>query len=193
MALEYALERFPLKTSLRDGSECVIRPLGKKDELKLQKFFMSVPEPERLFVKKPISDKALFQAWCRKPDFHRNLPLLMWHGTRIAGEATLHQRGGGWKRHIGVVTVLTHPDYRNRDVAKILVDEIVHAARHLGLRRLEVELIGERKVAIRAMEQLGFHELYRLTDYVMDMQSKLHDYVVMGMSLGQEEEFAGVG
>ena len=45
----------------------------------------------------------------------------MLHGKKIIGEATLHQRVGGWKRHVGLITVLTHPEYRGRDVAKILV------------------------------------------------------------------------
>ena len=31
-------------------------------------------------------------------DFQRNLPLLMLDGAKVIGEATLHQRGGGWKR-----------------------------------------------------------------------------------------------
>ena len=193
MSLEYALERFPLKVKLRDGTDCVMRPLEKGDAVKLQKFFLAVPEPERLFVKKPVTDRTLFQEWCRKRDFELNLPLLLLQGQKVGGEATLHQRSGGWKRHIGVVTVLTHPDFRNKDVAKILVNEIVQVARHLGLRRLECELIGERKVAIRAMEQLGFRELYRLPDYVMDMQSRLHDFVVMAKDLRAEEEFTGVG
>jgi RimJ/RimL family protein N-acetyltransferase len=193
MSLEYALDRFPIKVTLRNGKECTIRPLAKRDELKLQKFFLAVPEQERLFVKKPVTDRSLFREWCQKADFHQNLPLLMLDGSQIAGEATLHQRNGGWKRHIGIVTVLTHPNYRNVDVAKILVNEVTQVASHLGLRRLEIELNGERKVAIRAMQQLGFRELYRLPDYIMDMQSRLHDYVVMAMDLKTDEEFAGVG
>ena len=193
MSIEYALERFPLQLTLRDGTECTIRPLAKRDDSRLQKFFLAVPEAERLFIKKPVTDRALLHEWCRNADFEQNLPLLMLHGTKIIGEATLHQRLGGWKRHIGLVTVLTHPAYRGRDVAKILVDEIVLAARHLGLKKLEAEVNGERKVAIRAMEQLGFHQLYQLPDYVLDMESRPHDYVVMGMDLRTDEEYAGVG
>ena len=193
MSLEYALERFPLQVLLRDGTGCVVRPWARRDEVKLHKFFLAVPEWERLFIKKPVTDRKILHEWCCRADFEQNLPLLMLHGQKIVGEVTLHQRLGGWKRHIGMVTVLTHPDYRGRDVAKILVDEIVRAARHLGLRKLEVELNGERKVAIRAMEHLGFHPLYELPDYVLDMESNPHDYVVMGMNLRTDEEYAGVG
>jgi GNAT superfamily N-acetyltransferase len=191
--IEMALEKFPVSLKLRDGTAVVVRPLAKRDEARLHQFFLAVPEEERLFIKQPIYGRDMFRDWCRRPDFERNLPLLMLHGNKIIGEATLHQRVGGWKRHIGLISVLTHPGYRGRDVAKILVAEQVQIARMLGVRKLEAELNGERKVAIRALEELGFSELMRLEDYVLDMHAIPHDLVLMGMSLKVDEEYAGVG
>ncbi len=193
MLLEDALEKFPVEMTLWDGTDCIVRPVEKRDDVRLQKFFLAVPEEERLFVKHPITDRTLFRQWCRQHDFDRNLPLLMLHGKKVIGEATLHQRGGGWKRHVGLITVLTHPQYRGRDVAKLLVAELIEIAHHCGLRKLEAELNGERRVAIRALAQLGFHELMYLTDYVMDMKAITHDYVLMGMDLKVNEEYAGIG
>ena len=193
MMLEYALEKFPFTVKLRDGTECTVRPLVKRDDARLHKFFLAVPEEERLFIKQPIFDRAMFKDWCRNADFERNLPLLMLHQQKVIGEATLHQRFGGWKRHIGLVTVLTHPEHRGRDVAKILVAEVVEIARILGLRRLEAELNGERKVAIHALEYIGFQHLLRQEDYVLDMKAVTHDFVLMGMDLRTDEEYAGVG
>ena len=193
MSLDYALEKFPLQLTLKDGLDCVIRPLGKRDEAKLSKFFLAVPEEERLFIKQPIHNRGLLRDWCRHADYQRNLPLFMLHKDKIIGEATLHQRTGGWKRHVGLVSVLTHPDYRGRDVAKILVEELIEAARFLGLKKLEAELNGERTVAIRALEWLGFRQLLRLPDYVLDMSAQPHDYVVMGMDLITDEDYAVAG
>ena len=189
MSLEYALERFPLETKLKDGTPCILRPLGKRDDSKLQKFFLAVPEVERLFIKQRATDRNLLREWCRHSDFEANLPLLMLHENKIIGEATLHQRAGGWKRHIGLITVLTHPDYHGRNVAKILVEEIILIARHLGLKRLEARFNGERVVAIRALEAIGFEELLRVPDYVLDMESNAHDYVLMAMDLRTDEEY----
>jgi GNAT superfamily N-acetyltransferase len=185
------LDKYPFKIKLRDGTECVLRPLGKRDVTRLQKFFLAVPEEERLFIKHNPRNRVLTEEWCRNIDFHRNLPLLMLDGPKVIGEATLHQRAGGWKRHVGLITVLTHPGYRGRDVAKILVRELVDIARQLGLKKLEAEFNGERKVAILALEQLGFRELYRLADHVLDMQCVPHDYVMMGIDLATDEEYAG--
>ncbi len=193
MLLEDALDKYPLTMKLRDGTPVTVRPLNRRDDTRLQKFFLAVPEEERLFVKQVINDRTLFRQWCRQPDFERNLPLLVLHGKKIIGEATLHQRGGGWKRHIGLITLLTHPEYRGRDVSKILVTELVAIARHCGLRRLEAEVNGERKIALHVLAQLGFSELMRVPDYVLDMKAVMHDYVLLGKSLKQDEEYAGLG
>ena len=52
---------------------------------------------------------------------------------------------------------------------------------------------GERKVAIRALEDLGFRQMLRLPDYVVDMCTVTHDYVLMGRNLKVDEEYAGIG
>jgi RimJ/RimL family protein N-acetyltransferase len=191
--LEYALEKFPVASKLRDGTPVSIRPLARRDEIRLHKFFVTVPEEERLFIKPPIFDTTHFKAWFHHPDFAENQVLLMWHGQKIIGETTLHPRPGGWKRHIGLITVLTHPNYRGRDVAKILLTEQIEIARALGLSKLECEVNGERKVAIRALEDLGFRYLMHQEDYVLDMKAVPHDYILLGLDLKVDEEYAGVG
>jgi GNAT superfamily N-acetyltransferase len=191
--LENALEKFPATYKLRDGTHVTVRPLGKRDEAKLHKFFLTVPEEERLFIKQPIFDRTLFRSWCRNQDLDRNFALLMFHGQKIIGEATLHQRLGGWKRHIGLITMLTHPDYRGRDVSKILVSELIEVARNCGLRRLEAEVNGERKIALSVLAHLGFNKLMDLPDYVVDMKAVTHDYVLLGLELKVDDEYAGVG
>jgi len=37
---------------------------------------------------------------------------------------------------------------------------------------------------------LGFSNLVRLEDYVKDMQANTHDYVLMGLDLTTDEEYA---
>lgn len=193
MSLEFVLDKYPRRVTLRDGTKCVIRPLTPKDDVRFHKFLNAVPEVERLFIKEPVSRLAVVRQLCRRADPQENFVLLMLHGNQIIGEANLHQRRGGWRRHIGLVTMLTHPDYRGRDVAKILVEDIVDIARYMGLTRLESRLNGERTVAIKALEQIGFTKLLYLPDYVLDMQGRTHDYVLMGMKLRTEEEYAGQG
>jgi len=193
MSLEYVLEKFPIKARLKDGTEVVIRPLGKRDPTALQKFFYAVPEPERLFIERPVTDKKFFTDACNKIDFNQDLTLVMLHGSKMIGWINLHQRQGGWRRHIGRITLLTHPNYRGRDVSRLLLEEIVTAARYLGLWKLEGELNGERTIAIRSMETLGFRTLYVLPEYVIDMTRQTHDFVLMGLELKTDEEYTSAG
>jgi ribosomal protein S18 acetylase RimI-like enzyme len=89
--------------------------------------------------------------------------------------------------------VLVLPEYRGRGLARALVTEIVDLARQLGLERVEAEFIGEQEAAIRMFALLGFSNLLRLDGYVKDMQAIQHDYVLMGLGLKTDEEYAGVG
>jgi GNAT superfamily N-acetyltransferase len=146
-----------------------------------------------MFIKHRISDPAVIRDWCHDIDLGRNLPLLAVMDSKIVGVATLHQQLGGWKRHIGRVSVLVLPQYRGRGLARALIKEISELARDLGLERLEAEFIGEQEAAIKMFAMLGFSNMARFEDYVKDMQAVSHDYVLMGLNLKVDEEYAGVG
>jgi L-amino acid N-acyltransferase YncA len=73
------------------------------------------------------------------------------------------------------------------------VQEMLELARSAGLERVEAEFIGEQAPAMHMFAMLGFSKLCQMEDYVKDMQAVTHDYVLMGMSLKTDEEYAGVG
>lgn len=193
MMLEFALNRYPLQVCLPDGLEVKIRPLNQYDEDIFQDFMLAVPSVERLFIKDRLSDRSLFQRWCRDIDYETNLPLFAFAENRLAAVGTLHQRHGGWRRNIGSVSVLAHPSYRGRGLVNLLLSELVDLSRHDGLNKLEAEFIGESEDGIRVFSTVGFDELVRLREYVQDMESGFHDYVLMGMNLVPPEEFCVAG
>src|SRR5262245_60693383 len=193
MSLEFELQKYPKETTLKDGSKTRLRPIRKDDEKNFHELFLAVPEAERMFIKHRVTEPQVIRDWCQNIDLGRNLPLLAFMDGKIVGDATLHQQLGGWKRHIGRVSVLVHPRYRGRGLARALVGEIVEIARAVGLEKVEAEFIGEQEAAIKMFALLGFSNLMRLEDYVKDMQSITHDYVLMGLGLKTDEEYAGMG
>jgi L-amino acid N-acyltransferase YncA len=193
MPLELELQKFPKKILLKDKSQCTLRPLRNEDEKQFHEYFLGVPEQERMFIKHRVTEPAVIRDWCRNIDLGRNFPLLAINDGKILGVVTLHQQLGGWKRHIGRVSVLVLPQYRGRGLARALVTEIVELARNLSLERVEAEFIGEQEAAIKMFALLGFSNLSRLEDYVKDMQAVSHDYILMGLNLKVDEEYAGVG
>ncbi len=193
MSLEFELQKYPKEITLKDGSTARLRPLKKDDEKAFHRFFLAVPESERMFIKHRVTEPEVIREWCGKIDLGRNLPLLAFIDNKVAGAATLHQQLGGWKRHVGRVSVLVLPQYRGRGLARALVSEIVELARGVGLERVEAEFIGEQEAAVKMFALLGFSNLVRLPDYVKDMQAISHDYILMGLEMKTDEEYAGVG
>jgi ribosomal protein S18 acetylase RimI-like enzyme len=193
MSLEFELQKYPREIKLKDGSACQLRPLRKEDEKKFHEFFLAVPASERMFIKHRVTEPELIRDWCRNIDLGRNLPLLALMQGQIAGVATLHQQLGGWKRHIGRVSVLVLPQFRGRGLARALVAEIVAVARNLSLEKVEAEFIGDQEAAVKMFALLGFSNLVRFENYVKDMQAITHDYILMGLDLKTDEEYAGVG
>jgi GNAT superfamily N-acetyltransferase len=193
MALDSILENYPRKVTLKSGLACVLRPLESRDETAFYQFFQAVPEQERMFIKNRVADPAVIQEWCQHIDLGRNFPLLAIADDRIIGAATLHQQLGGWKRHIGRVSVLVHPDYRSRGLARTMVLEILDVARSFGLEKAEAEFIGEQEQALKIFGMIGFTTLVQLRDYVKDMRAISHDYILMGLNLTTDEEYAGMG
>ena len=193
MSLEFELQKYPKEIKLKDDSKCKLRPLRKDDEKNFHEFFLAVPEPERMFIKHRVTESQTIRDWCQNIDLGRNLPLLALIDGKIVGDATLHQQLGGWKRHVGRVSVLVLPKYRGRGLARALVTEIVTIARSLGLEKVEAEFIGDQEAAIKMFALLGFSNLVRLGGYVKDMQAIAHDYILMGLDLKTDEEYAGMG
>lgn len=193
MSIELEVAKFPKKILLKDGAQFSLRPLKKDDEKKFHQFFLEVPAEERMFIKHRVTEPDAIRAWCQNIDLGRNFPLLAIADSKIVGCATLHQQLGGWKRHIGRVSVLVLPRYRGKGLARAMITEIMQISRNLGLERIEAEFIGEQEAAIKMFALLGFSNLARFEDYVKDMQAVSHDYVLMGLNLKVDEEYAGVG
>ncbi|HTL73132.1 MAG TPA: GNAT family N-acetyltransferase [bacterium] len=189
-SIELDLAKFPKNIKLKDGKKAVLRPLKPDDEKEFHLLFQGIPERERMFIKHRVQDIKVIRDWCRNIDYGRNLPLLGLIDGKIVGAATLHQRLGGWKRHIGRVSVLVHPEYRGRGLATQLITEILELARAAGLEKAEAAFIAEQEAAVKMFAILGFSQLVRLDDYVKDMQAIKHDYILMGMDLKTDEEYA---
>jgi GNAT superfamily N-acetyltransferase len=191
--LDDALENYPRQITLKSGSPFELRPLESSDEKAFHDFFCAIPAAERLFIKHRVDDPAVIADWCRNIDLGRILPLLAFADGKIIADASLHQQLGGWKRHIGRVSVLVHPEFRGQGLASALVDELMEIGRAIGLEKMEAEFIGEQERAIKVFGGLGFRTLLHLEDYVKDMQAQSHDYVLMGVDLTTDEEYAGMG
>ncbi|HCE05311.1 MAG: GNAT family N-acetyltransferase [Pedosphaera sp.] len=193
MSFELALKEIDKTFTADDGMEINIRPLEAGDEKALLGFFKNLPEPEVMFFKRRVRDPEVIKQWCENIDLYARLPLLALHEGKVIAVASLLQNNGGWKRHIGRISQSILPKYRQKGIAGKLVQELVDVARMAGLQKVEAEFIDKQEGGQKLFALLGFTHLMRLEDYVQDMQAIQHDYVLMGMDLKTDEEYAGMG
>lgn len=193
MSFELALKEIEPTFTTDDGIEVQIRPLEAGDEKALLGFFKNLPEPEVMFFKRRVRDPEVIKQWCENIDLYARLPLMALHEGKVIAVASLLQNNGGWKRHIGRISQSILPKYRQKGIAGKLVQELVDVARMAGLQKVEAEFIDKQEGGQKLFALLGFTHLMRLEDYVQDMQAIQHDYVLMGMNLKTDEEYAGMG
>ena len=193
MSFELALKEIEPTFTTDDGIEVQIRPLEAGDEKALLGFFKNLPEPEVMFFKRRVRDPEVIKQWCENIDLYARLPLLALHEGKVIAVASLLQNNGGWKRHIGRISQSILPKYRQKGIAGKLVQDLVDVARMAGLQKVEAEFIDKQEGGQKLFALLGFTHLMRLEDYVQDMQAIQHDYVLMGMNLKTDEEYAGMG
>ncbi len=193
MSFELALKDIATSFTSDDGVELQIRPIQATDQKTLLSFFKSLPEPELMFFKHRVTDPETIQSWCDHIELDAKLPLLAFDDGQIVAVATLHQNKGGWKRHIGRISCSVLPKYRQKGIAGKLVQELVDVARMASLMKVEAEFIDKQEGGQKMFALLGFTHLVKLEDYVQDMQAINHDYVLMGMDLKTDEEYAGMG
>jgi RimJ/RimL family protein N-acetyltransferase len=164
---------------LKDGARVKLRPLVKEDREMLLKFFQDLSEKELSFLRNDVRDPAVIDHWVNHINYHRVFPLVAEADGRIVGDASLHMRKVGWKRHLGNVRVVVAKDYQGRGLGTLLINEIVELAGEYGLEKLVAEIHLQALPAFTAFKKAGFSVKAVFEDLVKDPAGKSSDLVVM--------------
>jgi RimJ/RimL family protein N-acetyltransferase len=164
---------------LKDGTRVILRPMVKEDREKLLDFFRRVDEKNLSFLRSDVRDPAVIDHWVNNIDYHRVYPLLAEVQGRIVGDATLHMRKVGWKRHLGNVRVVVASDFQNRGLGTLLINEVVELAGEFGLEKLVAEIHLKAQTALAVFKKAGFSVKAVFEDLVKDPTGQRSDLVVM--------------
>jgi RimJ/RimL family protein N-acetyltransferase len=164
---------------LKDGTRVILRPLVGEDREKLIDFFRHLDEKELSFLRNDVRDPGVISHWVSHIDYQRCFPLVAETEGRIVGDATLHMRKVGWKRHLGNVRVVVAKDYQNRGLATLLINELVELAGEFGLEKLVAEVHLQATAALSVFKKAGFSVKAVFEDLVKDPAGHSSDLVVM--------------
>lgn len=192
MISENIVNRYPIHLNLGDGTAIEIRPLKKDDKELLWNFFQEIPDNDRLFLKDNVIEKTVVESWCNGINYEMIFPLLALHDGKIIGDATLHLSQRTWMHHIANLRIVIHPKFRHRGLATQMLQELITLTKQTDLEMLDAEFMSEQESAILAFERVGFNEIARIEQHVIDIEGKPHDFVILSYELKKNPAGAAV-
>ncbi|MEW6365913.1 MAG: GNAT family N-acetyltransferase [Acidobacteriota bacterium] len=176
---------YPKHVTLRDGREVVLRPMTKEDLDRSCAFFKGLPDDIRLYLRADVTKRDVVERRMKHDDRHEFYRLVAVDGDRIAGDATIYREAHSWKRHLGELRVIIHPEYQANGMGMHLIRELYEIANMANLTVLYSNIIEVQKGAVKILEKLGFKKEVVKKSHVRDLNGRKHDLIVMTCNLGE--------
>jgi RimJ/RimL family protein N-acetyltransferase len=180
------LSRYPL--DLGDG--LLLRPMEAADEEALTGFFKRIPVDERQLFKDDVRRSSVIRGWIRNLDYSNILPLLLFDGDRIVGDASLHRDKRGWSRHVAEVRVSLDPEFRGRGLARRLMEEFIQIGPSLDVAILNAFVLDVQQEARELVESAGFLPQATMAQQAIDLAGRVHDVLIYSCTLTPPERLA---
>ncbi|MBN2317502.1 MAG: GNAT family N-acetyltransferase [Acidobacteria bacterium] len=173
------MEQFLKTIKLRDGTSISIRPIQKQDGPALLSFFSELPKDDRLFLKEDVTNKDVINRWMEELNFDKVIAIVAEKDSAIIGDATLHLNQRGWQKHMAEIRCVVSREYQQKGLGTALMRELVAHAVEKRILKLSATMMDIQKSAQRAFERIGFKKEAELKDFVMDIDGKYHNLVIM--------------
>lgn len=173
------MEEFLKTIKLRDGTNISIRPIRKEDGPALLSFFAALPKDDRLFLKEDVTNKDVINRWMEELNFDKVIPIVAEKDSVIIGDATLHLSQKGWHKHMAEIRCVVSKEYQQKGLGTALMRELVAHAVEKRILKLTATMMDIQKSAQRAFERIGFKKEAEMKDFVVDLNGKYHNLVVM--------------
>lgn len=186
-------EKYPKEVNLIDGSKVALRPMVESDLEKSFNFFKGLPEDVRLYLRVDVTQKDIVKRRMQDDDLFQFHRLVAIDKGEIIADASICREIYNWKRHLGEIRVIIHPNYQKKGLGTVLIQELFSVANLLGIDILYSYILEEQQGALHILSKLGFKKEIVKKGHVKDFQGKKHDLIVMSCNLMEtlpsEEEY----
>jgi L-amino acid N-acyltransferase YncA len=173
------LEEYPKKITLRDGFICILRPMTRDDQDALYRFFISLPEEDRKYLRNDATNRIFIEKWCRELNYNKVLPILAEHENRILATATLQRETFGWGQHVGEIRITVDAEFQHRGLGSLLLEELSRLALKLNLEKLCAKVVASRTYVTRAFEKNTFVREATLKNFVKNLYDKNYEDIAI--------------
>lgn len=156
-----------------------LRPLTEADLPALQRFFLTLPEEDRLFLEDDVTQKEYVRRLWAEQASGQAFTMVAEVGGEMVGYGALYWPKYGWSTHVGRVRLAVARAWQRRGLGTTLLGELIKKAQGLALDKLVAEVVEDQEGALRAFERLGFRREAVLFGHVRDLTGKKRNLVIL--------------
>ena len=164
---------------LKDGTEVLFRHLKKKDKNQLSIFFKSLPNYDRVYLRRDITDKETVRKIIKTSKSGENPKIIALDKSGIIAYGLLELDNRHWKKHSAEIRLLISKDYRRKGLGMHMSRELYSLAISKKVEEIIVKMMRPQMAAISIFKRLRFKQEAVLPDYVIDLEGKKQDLIIM--------------
>lgn len=173
---------YPLDVEL-NGHDLTFRLMTPEDGKLVLKFTKGLPEEDLVFMRWDVLSTDGIKNWIENIKARRTLTVLALEDDAVVGYASLHHNQLYWTRHHGELRIMVNPTLRGAGLGRQLALELFRHAADLRLKRLVVNIAADQPRVRHMFEDLGFHAVALLPEWVMDRNDRVSDLIIMSTEL----------
>ncbi len=178
------------------GVGLTLRAMQRGDEARLLAFAKTLPAHDLLFLRRDITNPKVVSAWSEAVMDGSIWTVLAERAGALFGCGAIVRDLYSWSPHLGEVRVLVSPEFRQKGLGRLLIQECLRTAIGMGLKKLTAQMTIDQRGAITLFEELGFRGEALLKDHVIDRDGVRHDLAILAHDVdhvARQHELFGVG
>ena len=167
------------KETLKDGTKVEIKNLTRDDLDKLMKFYRSLPELDRKYLRVDVTDRHVVEQRIKLKKNGNLTRIIALKGNKIIGSGALELPNEEWRKHHGELRVIVSREHRREGLGMIMMRELYFIAARKNVKKIVAKFMRPQTAARKILRKLDFHEETLIPNYVRDRTGKTQDMVIM--------------
>ncbi len=168
---------------LKDGTDVVVRKLGKDDVDRSFDFFNELPREDRAYLRVDVTRRDIVEQRIKAIDDKKIIRLAALVDGQIVADGALELEGHGWKDHVGEIRLIVANPYQRKGLGMLMARELYMLAAGQKVEEIVVKIMEPQVGAMNIFERLGFKREAILHDYVRDIEGTKRNLILMRCDL----------
>lgn len=168
---------------LKDGTEVVIRAMGKDDLERSHAFFQELPEEDRKYLRVDVTRRSLVERRIRDMAAGKVKRIVAVVGDKIVADGALELAGDEWTSHVAELRLIVARSCQRKGLGMLMARELYGLAASCKVEQIMVRMARPQTAARNIFRRLGFREEMVLPNHVKDRTGTSQDLILMRCDL----------